>query len=171
MKILGVPVHAWKENFFEHVAQLVGTFISIDESIREKVRLDCARALITTSVLEIINRVVEVKVNGITYSIQMLEESFGDNFSSFLTDWKYQISEGVSSEDDESMADNVLMVPETELLSDCRDEDLTRLHKEFSNSNFGKATNSEVKLSAACKEGSVSDVAQGAELERSDMPL
>lgn len=75
LKITGVPAHIWEERFFRLVSQLVGTFISIDDSTRDKVRLDTARALITTSAKEIINTVVEVKVNGTMYNIRMLEES------------------------------------------------------------------------------------------------
>lgn len=50
------------------------------------------------------------------HAIRLLEESFGDNFNRFVTDWKYKNSEGFSSDDDESLANSVLMVPETEFV-------------------------------------------------------
>lgn len=155
LKILGVPAHIWNENFFRQISQLVGSYISIDDSTRDKMRLDIARVLINTSVKEIINTVVEVKVNGIMYNIRMLEESFGDNMSRFLSDWKYQNSDGNSSDDDDSMANSVLRVPETEMFAGIGEDDIDKLNKEFLNSLFGKSPTPEEKSSNRGKSGRV----------------
>lgn len=161
VKILGVPAHIWDEKFFRQISQLVGAYISIDDSTREKVRLDTIRVLITTSVKEIINTVIEVKVNGTVYNIRMLEESFGDNMSRFISNWKYQNSEGNSSDEDDSMANSVLRVPETELFAGIGEDDVGRLNREFSNSFFGKIPTPEEKRSNRGKYGSVEDGAHG----------
>lgn len=67
LKITGVPAHVWGENIFKHISQLMGTFVALDESTRDKARLDVGRVLITTSIPNTINKVVEVKVNGIIH--------------------------------------------------------------------------------------------------------
>lgn len=87
---------------------------------------------------EIINSVVEVKTNGVLYSIRVLEETFGDNYNRFYSVWKYQQSEDYSSDDDDSKANNYLAVPEKVFSIGDRDDDIQRLNEEFSNQNFGK---------------------------------
>lgn len=151
LKIIGVPAHIWDERFFLQVSQSVGTFISINESTRDKVRLDTIRAPITASAIVIINAVVEVKVNGTLYNIRMLEECFGDNQSRFHSDWRYQNSNGNSSEDNDSMANSILRVSETEMYAGERDDDIDRLNKEFPNSLFGKILTPKEKGSIRCK--------------------
>lgn len=138
MKILGAPTHIWGEQFFMQMSQTVGVFVSIDESTKDKVRLDYRRALITTAVTYFINKVVEVKVNDLTYSIRLLEESFGDNYDRFLSDWKYQNSVGSSLEDDKSTTNSMLVVAETDLTAAVGAEDMQRLNLELSNPGFGK---------------------------------
>lgn len=154
LKVIGVPAHTWNEKFFEQLSQLFGSFVSIDESTRAKVRLDLARVLVSTSVPEMINGVVEVKADGNTFSIQILEELFGDNTSRFVSDWKYQNSEGLSSNDDDSLANNIQMVPETELTEGLREEDLAELTMELSNSKFGENPTTEANGTLSCKRDS-----------------
>lgn len=54
--VSGIPPHARLEEMFRMLAQLVGTFIEIDESTRNKDRLDVGRILVSTSSPAIINR-------------------------------------------------------------------------------------------------------------------
>lgn len=82
----GSPAHIWGEDFFKTVAQLLGRYVTIDDSTRDKVRLDVGRVLITTGNPDIINRVLEINVNGMLYSIRVMEESFGDNYNRFYSD-------------------------------------------------------------------------------------
>lgn len=103
----------------------------MDDSIKDKVRLDVGRALIFTNIPESINRKVEVKINDEVYSIRVIEEPSGDNFNNFYSDWKFQKSEGESSEDDDSVAGSELDVPETMLTGDVRVDELQRLHEEL----------------------------------------
>lgn len=56
-----------------------------------------------------INKVVEVKINGILYSIRLLEECFGDNYNRLISDWKYQKTEECSSDEEDSEINSVLM--------------------------------------------------------------
>lgn len=138
LKFLGVPAHIWGEDFFRRTAQTLGTFVTIDESTKDKVRLDVGRALIFTTIPETINRKLEIKVNGVVYSIRVIEEPSGDNFNNFYSDWKYQLSEGGSSDEDESLAGSELAVPETMFSGDVGVADIQRLHAELSNSCFGR---------------------------------
>lgn len=73
------------------------------------------RVLIVATTPDFINRVLDVKVNGTVYSIRILEESFGEKYNRFPPDWKYQLSAGSSSENDESVERESLVVSETEL--------------------------------------------------------
>lgn len=166
---MGTPAHAWNENFFRKVSQLVGTYISIDESTREKIRLDIARVLVTTSVPGIINSVVEANVNEATYSIRMVEELFADNTNRFVFDWRYQNYEGLSSDEDDSPTNSILMVPETEMMTGLRDEDIIRLHKEISNSKFRNKPPPEVKFLATYRDGSDVGGAGGSEEVQGDL--
>lgn len=73
VKVKGVPLHIWYEETFRRIALLVGRFVSIDVSTRDMVRLDYGRALVTTASPDLINKVVEIKVNEILYSIRIME--------------------------------------------------------------------------------------------------
>lgn len=151
IKVLGVPAHFRGENFFKQISLIAGKYIIIDDSTRDRARLDIGRVLIITAAPDIINRVVEVKINGTMHSIRLLEESFGDNFNKLLSDWKYQNSEDASTDDEDSAINNILMVPETELTAWVRDEDIKRLHKEFSNQDFDRCASQSEKTSSSCK--------------------
>lgn len=83
--------------------------------------------LITTSVPEIINRVFRIKV----YVIRVLEEVFGENYNRFYSDWKYQQYEECCSDEDDSKANSVIVVPETDLSVDVTEEDIHRLQRKF----------------------------------------
>lgn len=117
---------------------MLGTFINIDDSTRDRVRLDIGRVLITTSVPEIINSMVEVNSSGDLFPIRVLEESFGDNYNRLYLDWKYQQLAAPSSDDEDSEANSFLAVLETEFLGEVNEDDLQRLNMEFPNQNFGK---------------------------------
>lgn len=116
--------------------------------------------IITTAAPDIIDMVVEVKINGVLYSIRMAEESFGDNFNRFLSEWKYQNYVNASSDDEDSVVNNILMVSATELTARVRDEDLQLLHKEFSNPGFGKCVSPLENMFGSCKGGTEVGVAQ-----------
>lgn len=72
----GVPLHAWSNDFFEQIAGSFGKFVSTDFSAMTMKRLDVARVLIRTSSWEAINRTIKVRINGVFFTIRILEESF-----------------------------------------------------------------------------------------------
>lgn len=110
------------------------------------------RAFIFTTISETLNRKLEIKVNGVVYSIRVLEEPSGDNFNKFYTDWKCQQSMGDSTDDDDdSNFDSDLAVPETMFSEDVGVDDLQRLHDEFSNMEFGKVVNIEERTGGSGK--------------------
>lgn len=143
LRVMGVPAHIWGEYSFKQVSLLQGLYIAMDDSTREMTRLDFGRVLISTSSPKFINRVVEVRVNNVTYSIRLQEVSF-------TTDWKYYLSEGSLSEEDGSLADSSFLVPKTEFTAEIGAEEMQRLNREISNPLFGKATSPVNKGGCSC---------------------
>lgn len=76
LNVSGVPAHAWKEEVFKGVALMFGSFAFLDECTRNKSRLDIGRVCVTTRVPEIINRVIQVKINEVVFSIRIMEDVF-----------------------------------------------------------------------------------------------
>jgi hypothetical protein len=74
LRLYGVPVHAWRENFFKKVLEFTGEVIVLDEDTCKKRRLDYARVLIRTSVPSLINQVEKVKIDNDFFVVRMLEE-------------------------------------------------------------------------------------------------
>lgn len=72
LKILDVPAHVWHEDFFRKIVLSLGNFITIDQSTKDKVRLDVGHVLVSTRVPSI-NRVIEVNINGTCFPIRLLE--------------------------------------------------------------------------------------------------
>lgn len=105
--------------FFKCMVSTVGTFVMVDESTRRNLRYDAGRVLLNTSNLEIINRVLKVKINEVIYHVRMVEEPFSESFSSFNSDWERRVVEesSVGSEEEgyESCFDSVDEVPATVL--------------------------------------------------------
>lgn len=80
----GVPLHAWKGDFFEYVVSGIGRYVSMDTMTASKRRLDIARVLIQTSSWETVNSVVKIRVNGIVFSVRPVEEPFTDPYLSSI---------------------------------------------------------------------------------------
>lgn len=96
----------------------------------------------------------------------MLEESFWDNFNRFLSDWKYQNSEWYSYDDEDSMVNGIMVVPETELTAGVRKDDIQRLFSEFSNPQFGKIVTPEATTTSSCKAETEVRMARGGSYNR-----
>lgn len=138
------------EDFFKQISDYNGKYSTIDEPTRNKDRLDVGRVLVTTTVPYFINKVMEVKVNSATFSIRVMEESSEDKPVSFSIDWRYQSSDGLSSEEDDLLENSLMMVSETVLSTGEGEEDIQRLNREFSNPAFGKAKSDVVRSSPSC---------------------
>lgn len=74
----GVPVQGWSDQLFEMLANTLGSFISLDWSTMQKKCFDFARILIRTTSWEAVNRLIKVRINGVVFSIRLLEEPFQD---------------------------------------------------------------------------------------------
>lgn len=78
INVTRVPTHAFKENFFKTMAQMVGRFVKLDEKTREKSRLDVRSILISTRLPVVIHRSFKVKITEVIFTIRLMEDSFFD---------------------------------------------------------------------------------------------
>ncbi|GKV49208.1 hypothetical protein SLEP1_g55970 [Rubroshorea leprosula] len=83
----GVPLNAWKSDFFEKMSWPWGKFICLDDSTSKKRRFDIARFLISTPSMNSISITRQVKVNGSLFNIKFSEEEFTNNFFSLKEDF------------------------------------------------------------------------------------
>jgi hypothetical protein len=74
IRVYGVPVHAWRENFFKKILECTGEVIVLDDDTLNKRRFDYARVLVRTSALSFINQVEKVKIDEDFFVVRMLEE-------------------------------------------------------------------------------------------------
>ncbi|GKV48276.1 hypothetical protein SLEP1_g55098 [Rubroshorea leprosula] len=88
IKCLGLPLHAWKSEYFQSFGNLWGTFVSLDDSTSRKKRLDVARFLITIPMMESISKSLDIKVNGVMYHIKFFEEEHNNGFYIMDSDFK-----------------------------------------------------------------------------------
>ncbi|XP_045791437.1 uncharacterized protein LOC123886142 [Trifolium pratense] len=94
VRLYGVPLHAWNEQFFQLCVFECGGFLRTDSCSAEKNRLDFARVLIATPELDIIKRSVTVLVDGTQVEIKIVEE------------WGYAMGEDACLFEDESEAES-----------------------------------------------------------------
>ncbi|GKV32059.1 hypothetical protein SLEP1_g40691 [Rubroshorea leprosula] len=99
LKIMGVPLKAWGDNFFSTIANLWGKFISLDDSTRFKKRFDVARVLISTTQLSIISRLLRIKVDGQFYNIMCREEEGSNGYFNIKTDYNLDFQSNSNNED------------------------------------------------------------------------
>lgn len=113
LNIAGVPIQAWKESFFKMIAQLEGKFGVLDECTRWEKRLDVARVLISIANIKAINRSLVVRVTGLSHSIRLMEDSFGDLFwkTTPVREVKFYASTSIVGPD--SVVNSILDLPET----------------------------------------------------------
>ncbi|MCI44713.1 hypothetical protein A2U01_0065952, partial [Trifolium medium] len=64
VRLYDVPLHAWNENFFKLCVIDCGRFLRADSCTVEKDRLDYARILLATNVLEVVKRKEILLVEG-----------------------------------------------------------------------------------------------------------
>ncbi|MCI82077.1 hypothetical protein A2U01_0103351, partial [Trifolium medium] len=60
VRLYGIPLHAWNEDFFKLCVPDCGRYLSADICTVERDRLDYARILIATPALEVVNCVEKV---------------------------------------------------------------------------------------------------------------
>ncbi|CAJ2657871.1 unnamed protein product [Trifolium pratense] len=104
VRLYGVPLHAWNEQFFKLCVFDCGGFLRTDCCAAEKNRLDFARVLIATPELELIKRSVTVLVDGIQVEIKIVEEwgyAMGEDSCLFEEDSEAESSCGEGQDDPE----------------------------------------------------------------------
>jgi hypothetical protein len=77
LRIYGIPVHAWNDEFFNQLTKPWGTFMHSDEVTRKKATMDVARVLIRTSCQKVIDEFCDVHINGNFFHLRVLEDSYG----------------------------------------------------------------------------------------------
>ncbi|PNX55975.1 putative sulfate transporter, partial [Trifolium pratense] len=93
VRLYGIPLHAWNEDFFKLCVFDCGRFLRTDCCSTEKDRLDFARVLIATPDLGIIKRFETVLVDGCQVEVKIVEE------------WGYAMGEDSCLFDEESGSD------------------------------------------------------------------
>jgi hypothetical protein len=75
IRIFGIPVHAWSKKTFSLLTISLGSLIEIDQTTEEMERLDMARLLVRTPMMEFINKMIKVKINNESFPIRITEET------------------------------------------------------------------------------------------------
>lgn len=66
----------------------LGSFISVDVSIRKRNRIDVGRMLISRMLRAIIGRVMRINIGGDIFEIRMVEDPMGESVVKIHTDCK-----------------------------------------------------------------------------------
>lgn len=98
IRCLGIPLHAWNEQFFKLITASLGKFCSLDNSTSKRHRFDFGRVLIKTSIQESINRALKVMIKGQIFSIRLIEECCANGEFKILTDKTVGICTPLQSE-------------------------------------------------------------------------
>ncbi|MCI29241.1 sulfate transporter, partial [Trifolium medium] len=74
VRLYGIQIHAWNENFFKLWVLDCGRYLRADSCTMEKDKLDYARILIATPALEIVQSVEKLLVDGELIEVKIIEE-------------------------------------------------------------------------------------------------
>ncbi|MCH84313.1 hypothetical protein A2U01_0005144, partial [Trifolium medium] len=77
VRLFGVPLHIWNWEGFEKIIWRFGKLQNLDPETLNQTRFDVARAHIQISSWEMVDEVIEIKVNEEIFIIRMVEERFG----------------------------------------------------------------------------------------------
>jgi hypothetical protein len=77
LRVFGVPVHVWNDDFFTKITKPWGIFMHSDDVTNKKVTMDVARLLIRTSSQKAIDEFIDVQINGEFFHLRVLEDSYG----------------------------------------------------------------------------------------------
>ncbi|GAU50425.1 hypothetical protein TSUD_300250 [Trifolium subterraneum] len=77
VRLFGVPLHIWSYEGFKKIIWRYGKLLNLDRETSEQIRFDVARAQIEVSYWEMVDEVIEVKVDEEIFIIRMVEERFG----------------------------------------------------------------------------------------------
>ncbi|GKV52906.1 hypothetical protein SLEP1_g59459, partial [Rubroshorea leprosula] len=82
----GVLIHAWGHEFFSSIGAVWGKVISLDDSTIKKNRFDIGRFLISTPIMEFISKSMNITVNGMPYTVKVMEEEATNGIFSMKSD-------------------------------------------------------------------------------------
>jgi hypothetical protein len=74
LRLYGIPLQAWNENFFKLCVFDYGKYLRADTCSLNKERFDYARVLISTSSLDVLNVSEHILVDGVLVDIKIVEE-------------------------------------------------------------------------------------------------
>ncbi|WJX20200.1 hypothetical protein P8452_09784 [Trifolium repens] len=77
VRLFGVPLHIWSWEGFKKLIWRYGTLLNLDPETLDQSRFDVARALITVNYWEMVDEIIEVKIDDEVFIIRMIEERFG----------------------------------------------------------------------------------------------
>jgi hypothetical protein len=77
LRIYGIPIHAWCDDFFAKVSRPWGCFLNTDDVTSKKFTMDAARLLIRTSCQKPVDEFIDVNINGELFHLRVLEDSYG----------------------------------------------------------------------------------------------
>jgi hypothetical protein len=77
LRVFGIPIHAWCDDFFAQVTRPWGCFLNADDVTSKKLTMDAARLLIRTSYQKLVDEFIDVKINGEIFHLRVLEDSYG----------------------------------------------------------------------------------------------
>jgi hypothetical protein len=77
LRIFGIPVHAWNDDFFFRVSKPWGVFLKADDVTSKKLTMDVARVLIRTSCQKAVDEFLDVKINCEFFHLHIVEDSYG----------------------------------------------------------------------------------------------
>lgn len=75
LKVYGVPIQAWSDNFFNLISNCWGYFAHCDEKSKANMSLDMAKICIRTSHKNFITESFPVLIDEISFEISLLEDS------------------------------------------------------------------------------------------------
>ena len=75
-----MPLHAWNYDFFKLCVMDCGRLLRVDDSTMCKERLNYARALVSTSTLEILNLNTSMLIDGVLSKLNIIEELYTSKF-------------------------------------------------------------------------------------------
>jgi len=115
IRLYGIPIHAWNENFFKLCVLDCGRYLRTDNCSLNRERFDYARVLIATTSIEIVNVSEQLIIDGEMVSIKITEEwgfNFGDDVCLYDEDEKSATSSqgNVEIHDDFDLDNNVVMM-------------------------------------------------------------
>jgi len=73
LRVYGIPLHAWNENFFKLCVLESGRYLRTGSWSLDRVRFDFVRVLIATTSLDLVNTTEQILLDGVLCDIKIIE--------------------------------------------------------------------------------------------------